>query len=114
MRKKIMVGTGLGIIAGLIDLIPMIIQDLPWNANLSAFSMWVVIGFLISITDLKINEILKAILIAFLVLLPNLFIIGAQNPVSIIPILIMTILLSSLMGFVYSKIKDNFDSGKQN
>jgi len=104
MRKKIMIGIGLGIIAGLIDLIPMIIQDLPWNANLSAFSMWVVIGFLVSITDLKTNEILKSALIAFLVLLPNLFIIGVTNPISIIPIVIMTILLSSLLGFVYGKI----------
>jgi len=104
MRKKIMFGVGLGIIAGLIDLIPMIIQDLPWNANLSAFSMWVIIGFLVSVTELKINEILKSILIAFLVLFPNLFIIGIQNPISIFPIAIMTLLLSSILGFVFWKI----------
>ncbi len=112
MVKKIMVGIGLGIIAGMVDLIPMIIQDLPWNANLSAFSMWVIIGFLVSVTDLKINEMLKSLLIAFLVLLPNLFIIGIQNPVSIIPISLMTILLSSLMGFVYGRIKENIDNNK--
>ncbi len=104
MRKKIMFGVGLGIIAGLIDLVPMIIQDLPWNANLSAFSMWVIIGFLVSVTELKINEILKSILIAFLVLFPNLFIIGIQNPISIFPIAIMTLLLSSILGFVFWKI----------
>lgn len=98
-----MVGIGLGIIAGLIDLIPMIIQDLPWNANLSAFSMWLVIGFLVSITVLGKNEILKALLIAFLVLLPNLFIIGGDNPLTIIPVLIMTIMLSSILGFAYGK-----------
>jgi len=99
-----MFGVGLGIIAGLIDLVPMIIQDLPWNANLSAFSMWVIIGFLVSVTELKINEILKSILIAFLVLFPNLFIIGIQNPISIFPIAIMTLLLSSILGFVFWKI----------
>lgn len=112
MRKKIIFGIGLGIIAGLLDLIPMIIQDLPWNANLSAFSMWLVIGFLVSITDLKINEIVKAVIIAFLVLLPNLFIIGAQDPVSVIPIVIMTLLLSSLLGFVYGRIIDNLKNNK--
>jgi len=104
MQKKILIGIGLGIIAGLIDLIPMIIQDLPWNANLSAFSMWVIIGFLVSVTELKISEVLKSILIAFLVLLPNLFIIGIQNPISIFPIAIMTLLLSSILGFVFWKI----------
>jgi hypothetical protein len=107
MRKKIIFGIGLGIIAGLIDLTPMILQDLPWNANLSAFTMWLVIGFLVSVSDLKINEILKSILIAFLVLLPSLFIIGVQNPISLIPILVMTLLLSSMLGFAYGKIIQN-------
>jgi len=101
MKKNIIIGILLGIAAGVIDLIPMIIQDLSWNANLSAFSMWVVIGFLVSITSLKINSIVKAILIAFLVLLPNLFIIGVENLFSLIPIILMTLILSSLLGFVY-------------
>ena len=107
MRKKILFGIGLGIIAGLIDLIPMILQNLPWNANISAFSMWLVIGFLVSVTELKINDILKSILIAFLVLLPSLFIIGVQDPFSLIPIIVMTLLLSSMLGFAYGKINQN-------
>jgi len=104
MKKSIIIGILLGVAAGIIDLIPMIIQDLSWNANLSAFSMWVVIGFLVSITSLKINSIVKAILIAFLVLLPNLFIIGVGNLFSLIPIVLMTLILSSLMGFAYKKL----------
>jgi len=104
MQKKILIGIGLGIIAGLIDLIPMIIQDLPWNANLSAFCMWVIIGFFVSITDLNVNDVLKSILIAFLILLPNLFIIGLQDPGSIFPIAIMTLLLSSILGFLFKKL----------
>gem|GEM_PF-5600971 len=36
--KKTFVGIFLGAIAGIIDVIPMILQDLPWNANLSAFT----------------------------------------------------------------------------
>ena len=70
MKKNIIIGFLLGIAAGIIDLIPMIIQNLSWNANLSAFSMWVVIGFLVSVTNLKINTIIKSIFIAFLVLFP--------------------------------------------
>ena len=101
-----MFGIGLGIIAGLIDLIPMIIQDLSWNANLSAFSMWIIIGFLVSVTEINTNEVLKSMLIAILVLLPNLFIIGVKDPLSIIPIVIMTLILSSMIGLFYKKIKD--------
>jgi hypothetical protein len=39
MKRRIVVGMILGIIAGGIDLIPMLIQKLPLNANLSAVSL---------------------------------------------------------------------------
>jgi len=61
--KKQLVGIGLGIIAGIIDVIPMLFMKLTWDANLSAFSMWVVIGFILSISNIKINSIIKGILI---------------------------------------------------
>ena len=64
--KKIQIGLLIGIIAGIIDVIPMIIQKLTWDANISAFAMWVVVGFLIATIDLKIIPILKGIVIAFL------------------------------------------------
>ena len=37
--KKQVTGIILGIIAGILDVIPMIIQDLTWDANLSAFAL---------------------------------------------------------------------------
>ncbi|MCK5133071.1 MAG: hypothetical protein KAR40_13070 [Candidatus Sabulitectum sp.] len=82
---------------------PMIIQKLTWDANISAFIMWVVVGFLITTVDLKIKPILKGILIAFLVLLPSAILIGWKEPVSLIPITIMTLILSSLLGFFINK-----------
>ena len=36
-NNKIKIGIFFGIIAGIIDIIPMIIQKLTWDANLSAF-----------------------------------------------------------------------------
>lgn len=104
--KKQVTGIILGIIAGILDVIPMIIQDLTWDANLSAFTMWIVIGFFIASVDLKINSILKGIIIAFLVLLPSAFIIGWHEPVSLIPIAIMTIILGGLLGFSIHKISN--------
>lgn len=103
-RQNIKTGILLGIIAGIIDVIPMIIQNLTWNANLSAFSMWVVIGFILSITNSKIGVIPRSILISFLILVPNLFIIGWAEPLSLFPIMIMTLILSTLLGFVYLKV----------
>jgi hypothetical protein len=104
MNKKILAGLLIGLIAGIIDVIPMIIQKLTWDANLGAFSMWIIIGFFMSVTTLKIKGVLKGLLISFLVLIPSLFIIGWKEPKSLIPIFIMTIFLGSLLGFLYRKI----------
>ena len=101
--KKTQLGILLGSIAGIIDVIPMLIQKLTWDANLSAFSMWVVVGFFISSIHLKIKGIFKGILVSFLVLLPSAFIIGWKEPFSLIPIGIMTLILGSLLGFLIDK-----------
>jgi len=103
MNNKIK-GLMLGAVAGVIDVIPMIVQKLTWDANISAFSMWVIIGFLISTVDLNINSIIKGILIAFLVLLPSAILIGWNEPMSLIPISIMTIILGGLLGFSIQKL----------
>jgi hypothetical protein len=102
--KKIRIGIIFGIIAGIIDVIPMIIQKLTWDANLSAFSMWIAVGFLISIVDLKINSIFKGVLIAFIVLTPTAILIGWKEPESLIPISIMTTILSGLLGLTINKM----------
>lgn len=105
--KKIKIGLLLGIVAGIIDVIPMILQNLTWDANISAFAMWIVVGFLISTSDLKINSIIKGILTAFLVLLPTAILIGWKESVSLIPITIMTTILGGLLGFSINKILTN-------
>jgi len=102
--RKVKIGIILGIVAGIIDVIPMIIQKLTWDANISAFSMWIVVGFLIAIVDLKINSIIKGVLIAFLALLPTAILIGWKEPISLIPISIMTTILGGLLGFTINKL----------
>ncbi|HPW66487.1 MAG TPA: hypothetical protein PLS84_05325 [Salinivirgaceae bacterium] len=101
--KKIKIGLLLGMVAGVIDVIPMIMQNLTWDANISAFAMWIVVGFLIATIDLNINSIIKGVLIAFLVLLPTAILIGWKEPVSLIPIIIMTTILGGLLGFSINK-----------
>jgi len=104
MGKKVIKGTFLGVIAGIIDITPMIIQNLPLNSILSAFCMWVALGFLINTSTLKINGVLKGLLLSFLVLLPTAILIAQAEPVSLIPIGIMTVILGALLGFASDKI----------
>lgn len=103
MNKKL-IGILFGAIAGVIDVIPMIIQDLTWDANLSAFSMWVVVGFFISVVDLKIHPILKGIVVAYLSLIPVAILIAWKEPFTLIPIMIMCTLLGGLLGFSINSV----------
>ncbi len=105
--KTIIIGIILGIAAGIIDVIPMILKKLTWDANISAFLMWVIIGFLIATTNLNMNPILKGILIAFLVLTPCAVLIGWKEPKSLIPIFIMTLILGGLLGFLMPRLTNN-------
>ena len=102
--KRALIGILLGILAGTLDVIPMIVQHLTWDANISAFAMWIVIGFLIATIELKIHSILKGILISFLVLLPSAVLIGWKEPEALIPIAGMTALLGGLLGFISKKL----------
>jgi hypothetical protein len=38
----------LGTVAGALDVIPMMLQRLTWDANLSAFFLWIISGFMLA------------------------------------------------------------------
>ena len=103
MSKKILKGIILGVIAGIIDMVPMIIQKLPIHSILSAFSMWAALGFLVTTSTLKINGALKGLLLSFLVILPTAILIAQTEPVSLIPVSVMTVILGLLLGFASDK-----------
>lgn len=102
--KKIRTGILLGAAAGAVDVTPMIILKLTWDANLSAFTMWLVIGFLLSVVELKMKPVVKGIFLSFLVLSPVAVLIAWKEPVSLIHVGIMTTILGGLLGFFYNKL----------
>lgn len=101
--KKTQLGISLGIIAGIIDVIPMTIQKLTWDANISAFTFWIIAGFFIATTNINLPGILQGITVSILLLIPLALIIGWKNPVDLIPILIMNVILGSALGFFINK-----------
>ena len=104
MKNNIVIGLLLGIIAGILDVIPMVLQGLTWDANLSAFFLWVVSGFVLATSNLKLPPVVKGIVIPFVCLLPSTFIIGWNEPLSLVPIIVMTLILGTLLGFAYGKL----------
>ena len=58
--KKPLIGITLGAIAGILDVIPMILQKLTWDANISAFVLWVISGYLIAVSNINIKPVCQA------------------------------------------------------
>ncbi|MBC8553390.1 MAG: hypothetical protein H8D23_27540 [Candidatus Brocadiales bacterium] len=104
MKSKMVLGLLLGVVMGVLDVILMVMQGLTWDANLSAFFLWVVSGFMLATSNLKLQPIWKGVAIAFLCLMPSVFIIGWNDPLALIPIGVMTLILGALLGFSYGRL----------
>jgi len=101
--KKLFISLGIGVAAGVVDVIPMIIQQLNIYACLSAFAQWVVLGILINYIELGMKAWLKGLTVALLCSIPIVIIVSENEPVSAIPIVIFSAVLGSLVGFFGKK-----------
>ncbi len=91
--SDIFIALMIGIIAGIIDVIPMIIQKMEKSANLSAFFHWIVLGLIIPFVSWNIAAWLKGLIIAELSAIPVLFMVASQDKKAILPITIMSAIL---------------------
>ena len=69
---KLIAALLIGIFAGIIDIIPMIIQKLNKYATISAFVHWVILGFIISYIELPVVPWLKGLIIGVISSIPVL------------------------------------------
>ena len=91
--NKILIALIIGIVAGIIDVVPMIIQKMDKYANLSAFSHWVVLGLIIPFVSWNISPWLKGLIIAEISAIPILLMVAPKDKKAIIPITIMSAIL---------------------
>jgi len=97
--NKIQIGITIGVIFGIVDIIPMILIKMTWETLLSAFLMCVIGGLLISTSNLKLKNTLKGTLIFFLIAVPMMIIVVTDSPNELIPMLVTNLLIGSLMGY---------------
>jgi hypothetical protein len=90
----------IGIVARIIDVLPMIAQKMNWVANLSAFMQWLALGLVIPYVDWPlVAPWLKGAIIALLFAIPILLIVGAEDKKALMPITIMSLLLGAGVGW---------------
>lgn len=96
---KIRIGIIFGVIAGVLDVIPMILMKLPLDADLSAFVICIIGGFLIATSNLKLHNVLKGIVIFFLLAFPIMIIVGMNSPQEMVPMIVTNLLLGAFLGY---------------
>lgn len=101
--SKLLISLIIGVIAGIIDVIPMIIQKIDKYANISAFIHWVILGILISYIKIPFAPWLKGLIIAELSALPIVILAAKEDIKNIIPILIMSAILGIFVGITTAK-----------
>jgi hypothetical protein len=97
--NNILIALFIGVIAGIIDIAPMIIQKMDKFSCISAFCHWVVLGLLIPYVSWDIQPWLKGLFIAVLTAIPIMLIVFPQDPKALIPILIFSVILGAGVGF---------------
>ena len=93
----------IGLAAGIIDVIPMIIMKLEKSANISAFIHYFVLGLIIPFVDWNLPPWLKGSLIALLFAIPVMIIVFPKDKKGIIPIFIFSLILGAGIGLAGAK-----------
>lgn len=83
----------IGIIAGIIDVIPMIIQKLDKYACIAAFSHWLVLGLIIPYVEWNVDPWLKGLIIGEIAIIPTLFMVLPHDKKALIPMISMSAVL---------------------
>jgi len=90
----------IGLAAGTIDVVPMIIQKLDKTSCLSAFVHYFVLGLIIPFVNIDIAPWIKGASIAFLLSIPVMIIVFSKDRKAIIPMSIFSLILGAGIGIV--------------
>lgn len=105
--NSILIAMIIGLVAGLIDVTPMIIMKLEKVANISAFVHYFVLGLIIPFVSWDIAPWIKGVIISFLSAIPVMIIVYPKNKKAIIPMIFFAIILGAGIGLA----GDRFISG---
>lgn len=96
--KTFSLTTVLGIIVGLIDILPMIKMKLDRYAIASAFTFYLILPFIILNIDLYgLAWWLKGGLVALLLAIPTMILIAKEDKKSVPPVVIMSVVLGTVI-----------------
>lgn len=101
MKKNILKALAIGMCAGAIDILPMLIGGLSWQENLSAFIHWMVLGLIIPFVNWPLIPCAKGVVIALSSAVPIILVV--KDTSAVFPILVSSVILGALTGLAGDK-----------
>lgn len=101
--NKLLSAITIGIFAGVVDVIPMLVQKIDTTSCLSAFVHWLVLGVLISYVRAPLPNWAKGGAIGFFSALSIVILVAQSDPTSVLPILMTSLVLGGLVGVLSGK-----------
>jgi len=96
--KNALVILVVGLAAGLLDLIPLVMVKAPLFNMLAIMVFWLVAVFFMAKITLFRNPLLNGLVVAVLIMLPVVMTVYTVNPKDFVPMLSMAVLLGPLSG----------------
>jgi len=94
----------LGLAAGIIDVIPMVFQGLSWEATSSALLHWLGLGVIITYARMPLSSWASGMVIALLTGIPIAVLNYPDDPASVFPIIIFSVVLGGLLGYTSERL----------
>jgi hypothetical protein len=107
MAKKIIVSVIIGLAAGLIDLIPLVMVRVPLLNMVSILMFWIVTSYFVANVTLFKNAPLNGLVLSTLNMLPLVVIIYTINPKDFLPMLSMALILGPLVGYLNGRFNQS-------
>jgi hypothetical protein len=101
--NNFLIAISIGLIAGLIDIIPMILRKLDKRDTISAFVHYFSLGLIIPFVNCGITPWIKGIVIAFTTALPFMIIVYPKDKKAIIPMIVFSLILGAGIGIAGAK-----------
>lgn len=96
--RSLFVGLCVGAVAGILDILPMLLRRMPARAILSAFIQWLVLGLVIAHVRSPLPQWANGLAVGALCSVPIVLIVSEKEPSSVPVILGTSVVLGTLCG----------------
>ncbi len=95
---EILIALLIGVIAGLIDIFPMVKRPIPRESIIATFAQWVLLGLVIPFVSWPTPTWLTGAILGLLGMAPSMIVAHKRNPSSVIPTAVFGVALGAGIG----------------